>query len=86
MTSLTSSINLIEYIKSQLDTCSYKTTEEYSIGRDSLYVTEHQAFLDAIAGKRTPESPAQESIRSMQIVEATLQSWKRNARINLSVD
>ena len=63
-----------------------ETTEEYSIGRDSLYVTEHQVFLDAIAGKRTPESPAQESIRSMQIVEATLQSWKNNARINLSSD
>ena len=38
---------------------------------------EHQAFLEAVAGRRPPESPAREAIQSMRIVEAIIQSWRQ---------
>ena len=51
-------------------------TEEFSIERDPMYVAEHQAFLDAVAGKRGAESPPEDAIVSMQIIEAAMASWR----------
>ena len=57
--------------------------EAFQFERDAIYVAEHQAFLDAVAGKRLPESPAEEAIQSMIVLEAALQSWKTRTRIAL---
>ena len=54
------------------------------IERDEIYQTEHQVFLDAVAGKRMPSSPASEAIVSMEIIDAALSSWKTGRRVPLS--
>lgn len=57
--------------------------EEFPIDRDPMYEAEHQAFLDAVAGRRAAESPARDAIVSMQIIEAALASWRTAARVML---
>ena len=52
--------------------------------RDAVYQMEHQAFLDAVAGRREPSSPAEEAIVSMEILHAALNSWKRQQRVVLT--
>ena len=59
-------------------------TEEFPVERDPMYVAEHQAFLDAAAGARPPESPARDAIVSMQIVDAALASWRSGNRVSLA--
>jgi len=46
-------------------------------------VAEHQVFLDSVDRKRSPESPAEEAIVSMQIIEAAMASWRQQQRIEL---
>lgn len=58
--------------------------ETMPVMRDELYRAEHQAFLEATEGKRAPASPASEAIVSMEIIDATLRSWKSGTRIALS--
>jgi UDP-N-acetylglucosamine 3-dehydrogenase len=72
------------------NTCTVGRRNDTSISRevlyferDSIYKAEHQAFFDAIEGKRSPESPAEEAIQSMVVLEAALQSWKTKQRILL---
>jgi len=48
-----------------------------------LYVEEHTAFFDAVAGRRAPESPATDAIVSMQIISAALASWRSGTRVEL---
>ncbi len=60
-----------------------ETEEIFSTERDPWYVAEHQAFLDAVDRKRSPESPAADAILSMQITQAGLASWKSRQRIEL---
>ena len=62
---------------------SREWTEEFAVERDPVYVAEHQAFLDAVAGRRQPESPAQDAIVSMQIIEAAMASWRNRQRVAL---
>ena len=57
--------------------------ETFSVERDPVYVAEHQAFLDAVAGRRAPESPAREAVVSMQIIEAAMASWRSGLRVPL---
>ena len=57
--------------------------EEFRIDRDPMYADEHAAFLEAVAGRRAPESPAADAIVSMQIVDAALASWRSRTRIQL---
>ena len=57
--------------------------EKLHFERDSIYVAEHQAFFDAIDGKRPPESPAKEALHSMVVLDAAIQSWKTKQRILL---
>ncbi len=54
--------------------------ETTSVERDPVYREEHQAFLDAVDGKRKPESPAEEAIVSLEIIEAALKSWREVRR------
>lgn len=60
-----------------------ESLEEYPIDRDPVYAAEHAAFLDAVAGRRAPESPAADAIVSMQIVDAALASWRSRTRVQL---
>ena len=60
-----------------------ETLEDFAMERDDMYVDEHQAFFDAVEGKRPPESPAEEAIVSMQIIEAAMDSWRKKQRVNL---
>ena len=57
--------------------------EKVYFKRDSLYEAEHQAFFDAIAGKRSPESSAQDALQSMIVLEAGIQAWKMKQRVAL---
>lgn len=57
--------------------------ETIAFERDEIYVAEHQAFLDAVAGKREPESPPVEALQSMIVLEAALRSWKTRQRVLL---
>ncbi len=58
-------------------------SETIHFERDSIYEAEHQAFLDAVAGKRSIESPANEAIQSIVVLEAALKSWKTKTRVTL---
>jgi UDP-N-acetylglucosamine 3-dehydrogenase len=55
--------------------------KEIVFERDVLYEEEHQAFFDAIAGKRPPESSAEDAMQSMIVLEAAIQSWKMRKRV-----
>ena len=59
-------------------------TENYRGQRDDIYRAEHQAFFDAISGKRDPESPPSEAIVSMQVIDAAMRSWREQRRVELS--
>lgn len=52
--------------------------------RDSLYRLEHQAFFEAAAGLRSPESSASEAIVSMAVIEAALQSLELRKRVPIT--
>jgi predicted dehydrogenase len=60
-----------------------ETTETFVVDRDKMYQSEHQAFLDAIDGRRRPESPASTAMVSMRIIHAAMRSWKRSRRQRL---
>ena len=53
--------------------------------RDDLYRTEHTVFLDAIEGKRPPETSAQDGMVSVAICQAALQSWKERRRVEIEI-
>lgn len=54
--------------------------ENFSTERDPLYEQEHQAFIDAAAGKRKPESPAADALVSMEVIAAALTSSRTRRR------
>lgn len=55
--------------------------ETFGQQRDEMYIAEHQAFVDAVEGRRAPESPAEDAIVSMRIIEAAMQSLQTQQRI-----
>ena len=57
--------------------------EPVSTERDPVYRTEHQAFLDAVDGRRRPESPAEEASVSLAVIQAALASWKEGRRVEV---
>lgn len=61
-----------------------ETEETIPVEADRLYELEHQAFLDAVDGKRAPASPASEAIVSMEIIDAALASWRTGRRMALA--
>jgi len=62
---------------------SSEREERIPVERDNLYRTEHQVFLDAVAGLREPSSPASEAVVSMEITDAALRSWRERRRIEM---
>lgn len=60
-----------------------ESEEKFPLERDDLYRTEHQLFLDAVAGLAEPSSPASEAIVSMEIADAALRSWREGRRVEL---
>lgn len=60
-------------------------TESFDTVRDQMYITEHQAFLDAVDGKRKPESSAADSMISLAVCEAALKSWKTHQRVEVQL-
>jgi predicted dehydrogenase len=48
----------------------------FPLDRDRLFQDEQQAFLDAVHGRRQPESPAKHAIQSMIVVEAAIRSLR----------
>mgnify|MGYP005834447267 CR=1 FL=1 len=61
-----------------------ESEEQVHAVRDDMYRQEHQAFLDAIDGKRPLASPAADALVSMEIIDAALTSWKTGERIPLA--
>lgn len=57
--------------------------EQFPVERDPVYVAEHEAFLEAVAGRRAPESPARDALVSMQMIEAAMISWRTQTRVEL---
>jgi predicted dehydrogenase len=58
-------------------------TETFPTERDPLYIQEHTAFLDAIAGRRQPESGAAEALVSMEVIAAAMTSLQTRRRVAL---
>ena len=58
--------------------------EIVSTERDPVYRAEHQAFFDAIDGKRKPESSAADGLISLRIIEAAIRSWKEGGKVPLA--
>jgi predicted dehydrogenase len=77
-------LDLISNVLSHGD-AGQKTVKQETIEfeRDDIYTAEHQAFFDAIAGKRTSESPLSEALQSMKVMEASIRSWKTGVRVEL---
>jgi predicted dehydrogenase len=73
---MTGDIHLSDYASGAVN------VQDFAVNRDDLFVAEHQAFIDAVDGKRLPESPADEAIVSMKIIEAAMASWRQKRRIN----
>ena len=76
-----------DMMSGEIQTSDYDTetvnVRDFAVNRDDLFVAEHQAFIDAVDGKRSPESPADEAIVSMRIVEAAMASWKQKQRVEI---
>ena len=54
--------------------------EHFSTERDPLYEEEHQAFLDAVEGRRKPESSTADALVSMEVIAATMASLHTRKR------
>lgn len=52
------------------------TESSYGVDKDKMVRAEHQAFLDAIAGLRAPETSAADGLVSTAICEAAVESWR----------
>lgn len=61
------------------------TCETVPPERDNLYRDEHQAFLDAVEGKREPETPAAAGLVSTAICQAILDSWKSGQPVDVTI-
>jgi predicted dehydrogenase len=58
--------------------------EMLSTERDPIYRDEHAAFLEAVAGRAKPESPADSAMVSMRVIAAALESLRTRKRIPLT--
>lgn len=57
--------------------------ETFDTERDPVYRSEHQAFWDAVDGRRPPESPAAAAIVSMRVKEAVFDAWKTGGPVTV---
>jgi predicted dehydrogenase len=60
-----------------------ETQASFAFERDEMYEAEHQAFLDAVDGKRPPESPAEDAFVSLEMATAAMRSWRLGRRVRL---
>ena len=60
-------------------------SEIIPFARDDMYREEHRAFIDAVAGRRAPESPAASAIVSVAVCAAAFRSWKTHERVRLTL-
>lgn len=58
-----------------------ETQERVSSERDDAYRAEHEAFIQAVDGKRQPESPGDAAARSVELFGMAMQSWETGARV-----
>lgn len=56
-------------------------SEVFPIERDPQYVLEHEAFLEAAAGRRSPESSAADALVSMEVIGAASASMQSKGRV-----
>ena len=59
-------------------------TSHFEFDRDDAYKAEHQAFLDAVEKKRSPETPFEEAIISVAFCVAAMRSWETGKPMDLS--
>jgi UDP-N-acetylglucosamine 3-dehydrogenase len=59
--------------------------EDVSPERDNLYRDEHQAFIDAVDGKRGPETSAAAGVVSTAVCQAVLDSWKSGRPVDVQL-
>jgi UDP-N-acetylglucosamine 3-dehydrogenase len=57
--------------------------ESFVVDRDSPYINELDAFLSAVDDGGGPESPIDDAMVSMEIIEAAMASWRRGERVVL---
>ncbi len=63
---------------------SQDVIEEQTSGeRDPMYRDEHQAFLDAIAGERLPESSAWDALGTVLVVDSSLAALRSGTRVEI---
>lgn len=71
---------VLDYVRCCLRVGRRRSGEEaetsFSIDKDQMIRDEHQAFLDATAGLRAPETSAADGMVSTSICEAAVQSWR----------
>lgn len=60
-------------------------TKTFTVDHDDIYRTEHQAFLDAVEGHRSPETSAEDGLVSMAICQAAIESWKTSRRVKVQL-
>ena len=58
-------------------------THTFTVERDDIFRAEHQAFLDTLAGKRPPETSAEDGLVSLAVCRAAMESWQTHQRIKL---
>lgn len=58
-------------------------TETFALEPDDIYRAEHEAFFDAVDGRRAPESTAEDGIASMRLLEAMIGSWRASAKVDI---
>ncbi len=61
-------------------------TEFYKYVRDDLYRAQISAFLDAVDGKRTPETSATDGLVSTAVCEAAIKSFQQNKKVQIFQD
>ena len=59
-------------------------SETITFARDEMYREEHRAFIDAVAGRCAPESPAASAIVSVAVCDAAFRSWKTHERVRIT--
>lgn len=57
------------------------TQERVSAERDDAYRSEHEAFIQAVDGKRLPESSGESAARSVELFSMAMRSWETGARV-----
>jgi predicted dehydrogenase len=58
--------------------------ETHELDRDAVFRAEHQAFLEAVEGRRGPETSGDDGLVSMAVCEGAIRSWQEGRQISLT--